>query len=179
VTAGQRVLINGAGGAVGGRAVRLAKQAGAYVIATAGPHSTRRVTDAGADEVIDHMTADVVATVSRPVDVVLTLAPVEPAQLDALLCLIRPGGVLVNTIVRMPAPTDETRGVRGIDLFVHSDAEQLSHLADLIDRGELRSRPPAECRWPSCHPCTPTPPPVHCPAARSSRPAPDAHRIGL
>lgn len=99
LTAGQRVLINGAGGAVGGFAVQLAKQAGAYVIATAGPRSSQRVTAAGADEVIDHTAADVVTAVSQPVDVVLNLAPVEPAQLDALLGLIRPGGVLVNTTV--------------------------------------------------------------------------------
>ncbi|WP_371641789.1 NADP-dependent oxidoreductase [Streptomyces mirabilis] len=138
LTAGQRVLVNGAGGAVGGYAVQLAKQAGAFVIATAGPRNSRRVTAAGADEVIDHTTADVAAAVSQPVDVVLNLAPVEPAQLDALLGLIRPGGVLVNTTVWMPAPSDEERGVRGIDLFVHSDAEQLSHLAELIDGGELR-----------------------------------------
>lgn len=138
LTAGQRVLVNGAGGAVGGYAVQLAKQAGAFVIATAGPRSSRRVTAAGADEVIDHTTADVAAAVSEPVDVVLNLAPVEPAQLDALLGLIRPGGVLVNTTVWMPAPSDEERGVRGIDLFVRSDAEQLSHLAELIDGGELR-----------------------------------------
>jgi len=138
LTAGQRVLINGAGGAVGGYAVQLAKQAGAHVIATAGPHSSRRVTAAGADEVIDHTTADVVAAVSEPVDVVLNLAPVEPVQLAALLGLIRPGGVLVNTTVWMPAPTDEERGVRGIDLFVRSDAEQLAHLVELIDGGELR-----------------------------------------
>jgi len=44
----------------------------------------------------------------------------------------------VNTTVWMPAPTDEERGVRGIDLFVRSDAEQLSHLVELIDGGELR-----------------------------------------
>ena len=43
LTAGQRVLINGAGGGVGGYAVQLAKHAGAYVIATAGPHSSDRV----------------------------------------------------------------------------------------------------------------------------------------
>ncbi|MER7840964.1 NADP-dependent oxidoreductase [Streptomyces sp. NPDC096040] len=138
LTAGQRVLINGAGGAVGDFAVQLARQAGAYVIATASPRSSRRVTAAGANEVVDHTAADVVAAVSRPVDIVLNLAPVEPAQLAALLGLIRPGGVLVNTTVWMPAPTDEERGVRGIDLFVRSDAEQLSHLVELIDRGELR-----------------------------------------
>ena len=39
LTAGQRVLINGAGGAVGGYAVQLAKRAGAHVIATASPRS--------------------------------------------------------------------------------------------------------------------------------------------
>ena len=138
LSAGQRVLINGAGGAVGGYAVQLARQAGAHVIATAGPRSSQRVTAAGADEVIDHTAADVVAAVSQAVDVVLNLAPVEPAQLAALLGLIRPGGVLVNTTVWMPAPSDEERGVRGIDLFVRSDAEQLSHLVELVDGGELR-----------------------------------------
>ena len=137
LTAGQRVLINGAGGAVGGYAVQLAKNAGAYVIATASPRSRDRVKAAGADEVIDHTTTAVDAATS-PVDVVLNLAPIEPAQLAALLDLIRPGGVLVNTTVWMPAPSDEQRDVRGIDLFVRSDAQQLAHLVELTDRGELR-----------------------------------------
>jgi NADPH:quinone reductase-like Zn-dependent oxidoreductase len=44
----------------------------------------------------------------------------------------------VNTTVWMPAPSDEERGVRGIDLFVRSDAGQLSQLVGLIDAGELR-----------------------------------------
>jgi NADPH:quinone reductase-like Zn-dependent oxidoreductase len=137
LTAGQRVLINGAGGAVGGYAVQLAKNAGAYVIATASPKSSDRVKADGADEVIDH-TATSVTAATDPVDVVLNLAPIEPAQLAALLDQIRPGGVLVNTTVWMPAPSDEERGIRGIDLYVRSDAQQLSHLVELIDRGELR-----------------------------------------
>jgi NADPH:quinone reductase-like Zn-dependent oxidoreductase len=40
--------------------------------------------------------------------------------------------------VWVPAPTDEERSVRGIGLFVRSDAEHLSHLVKLIDGGELR-----------------------------------------
>jgi NADPH:quinone reductase-like Zn-dependent oxidoreductase len=108
---GQRALINGAGGAVGGYAVQLAKNAGAYVIATASPSSGDRVKAAGADEVIDHTTTAVIAAAAS-VDVVLNLAPIEPAQLAALLDLIRPGGVLVNTTV--------------------------SRLVALIDSGELR-----------------------------------------
>jgi NADPH:quinone reductase-like Zn-dependent oxidoreductase len=138
LTAGQRVLINGAGGAVGGYAVQLAKNAGAHVIATASPRSTEAVTSAGADEVIDHTTTGVTAAVTEPVDIALNLAPVAPAELAALITLVRPGGVVVNTTVWMPAPGDEERDVRGIDLFVRSDADQLAQLVALIDRGELR-----------------------------------------
>ncbi|MGW4526230.1 NADP-dependent oxidoreductase [Amycolatopsis sp. NPDC004378] len=138
LTAGQRVLINGAGGAVGGYAVQLAKSAGAHVIATAGPRSGDAVKAAGADEVVDHTTTGVTAAVTEPVDVVLNLAPVDPAALAALVTLVRPGGVVVNTTVWMPAPADEARGVRGIDLFVRSDAGQLAKLVASVDRGELR-----------------------------------------
>jgi len=137
LAAGQRVLINGAGGAVGGYAVQLAKNAGAYVIATAGPHSSDRAKAAGADEVIDHTTA-AVTSATASVDVALNLAPISPAQLGALLNLVRAGGVLVNTTVWMPAPSDEQRGVRGVDLFVRSDAAQLAHLVTLADSGRLR-----------------------------------------
>ena len=136
--AGQRVLVNGAGGPVGGYAVQLAKGAGAHVIATASPRSAEAVRTAGADEVVDHTTTTVSAAVTEPVDVVLNLAPIDPEQLTALVTLIRPGGVLVNTTVWMPAPSDEERGVRGIDLFVRSDADQLSRLVALVDSGELR-----------------------------------------
>jgi len=138
LTAGQRVLINGAGGAVGGYAVQLATNAGAHVIATAGPGSSRRVHASGADQVIDHTTADVTTAVTEPVDVVLNLAPVDPAQLGALVGLIRDGGTLVNTTVWMPAPADDKRGVRGIDLFVRSDAQQLAQLVTEVDAGRLR-----------------------------------------
>ncbi|MFI5844092.1 NADP-dependent oxidoreductase [Catenuloplanes sp. NPDC051500] len=138
LTAGQRVLINGAGGAVGGYAVQLAKEAGAQVIATAGPRSADRVKAAGADQIIDHTSTDVAAAVTEPVDLVINLAPVAPEQLAALVTLIRDGGALVNTTVWMPAPSDEARGVRGINLFVRSDADQLADLAARVGTGELR-----------------------------------------
>ncbi|KUN33301.1 NADPH:quinone reductase [Streptomyces longwoodensis] len=138
LVAGQRVLVNGAGGAVGGYAVQLAKNAGAHVIATAGPRSGDAVRSAGADEVVDHTTTDLAAAVTEPVDLALNLAPVDPAELAALLTLIKPGGVLVNTTVWMPAPSDEERGVRGVDLFVRSDAGLLAGLVASVDRGELR-----------------------------------------
>ena len=138
VAAGQRVLINGAGGAVGDYAVQLATRAGAHVIATASPRSSERVRTAGADEIIDHTSTTVAAAVSTPVDVLLNLAPIQPEELKALAALVRPGGVVVSTTVWMPAPADEQRGVRAVDVFVRSDAEQLSRLVALVDSGELR-----------------------------------------
>jgi len=136
LTAGQRVLINGAGGAVGGYAVQLAKRTGAHVIATASPRSSDRVESAGADEVIDHTTTKV--TVAEPVDVVLNLARIAPEELAAMVVLVRAGGVVVNTVPTISTPADEERGVRAVGVFVRSDAEQLSRLVGLVDRGELR-----------------------------------------
>src|SRR3954453_8570596 len=110
--AGQRVLINGAGGAVGGYAVQLAKRAGAHVIATASPRSSERVSSAGADEVIDH-TAPALP-VAEPVDVLVNLARISPEALAALAALVRPGGVVVNTVPTIPTPADAERGVRAV-----------------------------------------------------------------
>src|SRR4051794_34632570 len=135
LTAGQRVLINGAGGAVGDYAVQLAKRAGAHVIATASPRSAERVRAAGADELIDHTATEV--TVTEPVDVLLNLARIAPEALVALVGLVAPGGVVVNSVPTIPTPADEARGVRGVGVFVRSDAEQLSQLAALVDSGEL------------------------------------------
>ncbi|MFI1990608.1 NADP-dependent oxidoreductase [Actinoplanes sp. NPDC020271] len=137
LTAGQRLLINGAGGVVGGYAVQLAKNAGAYVIATTGAGSAEQAEAAGADEIHGPGLPEL----AEPVDVVLNLAPVDPEQLAATAGLIRDGGVAVNTTVWMPAPTDEARGVRGINLFFHPDAEQLTQLVTLLDSGVLRLGP--------------------------------------
>ena len=134
---GQRILVNGASGAVGGYAVQLAKATGAHVIATGGAGSREHLTARGADEVIDHTTTDLSTAAIEPVDVLLNLAPITPEQFSALSTLVADGGVIVNTTVWMPAPSDEERGVRGIDLYVRSDADQLSELVARVDRGEL------------------------------------------
>ena len=132
---GQRVLINGAGGGVGSYAVQLAKDAGAYVIAIASARSIDRVKAAGADEIIDHTAARV--TVSEPVDVLLNLARISPEELDALAAHVNDGGAVVNSVPMIPTPSDEARSVRGIGVFVRSDAQQLAHLVELVDGGQL------------------------------------------
>src|SRR5262247_4037692 len=54
LTAGQEVLVHGAGGVTGGLLVALAALRGAQVIATAGPAGRPRVTALGARHVIDY-----------------------------------------------------------------------------------------------------------------------------
>lgn len=134
--AGQRILINGAGGSVGGFAVRLAKAAGAAVIATASPRSSDKVRAGGADEVVDHTATSIHDAVTEPVDVVLNLAPGSPAQQSDLLGLVRPGGVFVTTVPPGPDAADEA-DLRAVTMFVRSDAGQLAGIVAKIDAGEL------------------------------------------
>src|SRR5262245_13037892 len=136
VRAGQRVLVNGAGGAVGGYAVQLAKRAGAEVVATASPRSAERVRAAGADQLIDHTATSVIEAVTGPLDVVLNLARVTPDELAALTALLRPGGVVLSTTT--PAAGDDARNVRGVNVYVRGNAGQLANLVALVDAGELR-----------------------------------------
>jgi len=137
LTAGQRLLVVGAGGAVGSYAVQLAKRAGAYVIATASPRSRDQVVAAGADEVIDHTESTVLDSVTAPVDVLLNLAPIAEGEFAALVALVRDGGVVVATTAWMTTPGDDDRGVRGVGVFVRADAAQLALLVSLVDSGEL------------------------------------------
>lgn len=134
---GQRLLISGAGGAVGGYAIQLAKRAGAYVIATASPRSIDAVTGAGADQVIDHTASTVLDSVTEQVDVLLNLAPISPDDFAALVPLVRDGGIVVATTAWMTTPGDDERGVRTAGVFVEAKADELGRLVALVDGGEL------------------------------------------
>ena len=138
LTDGQRILISGAGGSVGGYAVQLAKAAGAHVIAVGSPRSSGHLRDLGADEVVDRTSADITGAVGAPVDVLLNLAPISADDLASLTTLVRDGGVVVNTVPGTPSPGDEGRGVRAEGVFVRSDAGQLAELVARVERGELR-----------------------------------------
>lgn len=134
---GQRLLITGAGGAVGGYAIQLAKRAGAHVIATASPRSRASVEAAGADEVVDHTSSSVLGAVIEPVDVLLNLAPISPEEFASLVALVRDGGIVVATTAWMTTPGDDSRGVRTAGVFVQADAGELRQLVSLVDSGEL------------------------------------------
>jgi NADPH:quinone reductase-like Zn-dependent oxidoreductase len=141
---GQSVLIDGAGGAVGGYAVQLAAAAGATVTAIAGTRSLDRVRSYGAERTVDY-TATPIATAlaGQRFDVVLHLAPVSvdltptsPEEIARLLDLVSDGGAFVSTTTA--GPEDPGRGVRTVRVFVRSDAAQLGELVTRVDAGTLQ-----------------------------------------
>ena len=136
VKPGTSVLINGAGGAVGGYAVQLAGQAGAAVTATASPSSAGRVRAYGADQVIDYTATPLPQAVAgQRFDVVLNLVRTSPEETAALADLTADGGAFV--ITTGPAP-DPGRGVRAVQMTARSDAAQLGGLVARVDAGDLR-----------------------------------------
>jgi len=94
VTAGQTVLIIGAGGGVGSFAVQIAKALGAEVTAVEGPTKLGLVRSIGADHVIDYKREDFSRMDTR-YDVILDIAGNRP--LSELRRALKPKGILVIT----------------------------------------------------------------------------------
>lgn len=133
VGAGQRVLVTAAAGGVGHLAVQLARWAGAEVagVAPSGAHSF--VKGLGAYQVVDR-SADLAAETGRSFDVVVDASGDAG---DALVSLLRPGGVFVSVAA---AGVDRFRG-RGVvarTVVVHPEGRQLERVAGLLRSGELR-----------------------------------------
>jgi NADPH:quinone reductase-like Zn-dependent oxidoreductase len=141
---GQSILIDGAGGAVGGYAVQLAAQAGATVTATASARSRDRVRSYGANRIIDYTAAPVPQSLAgQRFDVVLHLAPTSPdlvptspEEIAQLVDLVADGGAFVSTTTS--GPEDAGRGVRTVRVFTRSDAAQLAELVARVDAGDLK-----------------------------------------
>ncbi|WP_212827179.1 NADP-dependent oxidoreductase [Polymorphospora rubra] len=147
VTPGQWVLVNGAGGGVGGFAVQLARYAGARVVATASPRSADAVRRLGADRVVDYTTTPLDDALPGPVDTVLNLVATSPERVAALLPLVRPGGVLVSITVAVEVPAGVP--VTASQFVARNDPAQLAELVKLVDAGAVRvdvaaSRPLAD-----------------------------------
>ncbi|MBG0565989.1 NADP-dependent oxidoreductase [Actinoplanes aureus] len=121
VTAGQRVLVNGAG-AIGRYAIQLARHAGAYVIAAATPRRVAAARAAGAHEV---------AAPAEPVDALIHLVPAPPAH----TALIKPGGVLVSATT--PADQLPAGPFRAVHFIVRNDTADLAALLGLVDAGAV------------------------------------------
>jgi NADPH:quinone reductase-like Zn-dependent oxidoreductase len=135
IHSGQRILIHGAAGALGGYAVQFAKRAGAEVFATAGGAHGDYVRSLGADHVIDYRT-ERFEDIARDIDLVLDYVGGE--VLDRSWQVLTATGAIVGTsspeiLARTPA------GRRGLWFINRPDAALLDKLAADVANGTLTS----------------------------------------
>jgi len=133
--AGQKILIHGAAGGVGGFVVQFAKAAGATVFATASGASRQHVLDLGADLAIDRF-ADRFEDRVSDIDLVVDL--VGGDAIDRSWSLLADQGVIVSTAapdITQRAPA----GRRGLWFMMRPDATQLAQIAEAVAAGTLKS----------------------------------------
>lgn len=135
---GQRVLIHGAAGGVGHYAVQIARHIGAYVIATSSAENKEFVESLGANEHIDYKTQRF-EEVAKDVDFVLDT--VSPENSERSLSLLRKGGTLITTNGLSDATKEKAkaRGIFALQMYVQSAGEDMQHIAQLLEEGEVRS----------------------------------------
>ena len=133
---GQRVLIHGAAGAVGGIMVQMAKALGAYVTGTASGAGLELAKSLGADEVIDYKNEDFTQLV-KDVDLVIDLAGGE-TQVKSFGA-VKKGGKLLSAV--MP-PSQELAQQYGITAqFISSDPshKKLEFGTKLVEEGKIKT----------------------------------------
>jgi NADPH:quinone reductase-like Zn-dependent oxidoreductase len=132
---GARVLIHGAGGAVGFWLVQMAVAAKADVIATASGPDLDVVRDLGAGRAIDFR-SDRFEDAAGTVDVVFDLVGGETQARS--WAVLRPGGRLVSTAHPPDEALAKAAGAQGAFIFTAPDGQMLGDIARQIDQGTLR-----------------------------------------
>ena len=132
---GQTALVAGAAGGVGHLAVQLAKHAGARVIGTGSSRSRDFVLGLGADEYVDYTLQDVVEAVNGA-DVVFDTVGGETTA--SLVGAVAEGGIIVTIASAPPTEGAAQRAARAELLISRTDADQLAHVAAVVEAGDVR-----------------------------------------
>jgi NADPH:quinone reductase-like Zn-dependent oxidoreductase len=135
--AGLTVLIHGAAGNVGAYAVQLAHRAGLRSIATAGAKDIDYVRSLGADKVLDYHTQRFEDEV-RDIDAVLDLVGGETQARS--FQVLRRGGKLISAVSQPDQQRAKDHAITAAFFLVEVTTERLCRIAELIDRGELKTR---------------------------------------
>lgn len=131
---GERILIHGGAGGVGIFAIQLAKLHGAHVTTTVSARNRDFVSSLGADHVIDYKKSRFEESAGE-MDVVFDTVGGE--TLARSWGVLKPGGRMVTVVSEEANPTDPR--VRKAFFIVEPIEKQLVEVADLLDRGKLRT----------------------------------------
>lgn len=138
-SSGERVLVAGASGGVGGFAVQLAALRGAHVIATALPDDADRLRELGAAEVVDYR-GDCAETVRsrypNGVDALIDVVNRGP-DFDAMTELLADGGRVATALQAADAEALAARGIAASNVMTQSDPADLSRLAEQVESKEI------------------------------------------
>lgn len=135
VKPGQRVLIHGGAGGVGGYAIQLAKAEGAFVATTTGPTHLSYAKGLGADQVLDYQREPFEHACGN-MDVVLDT--VGGVVQDKSYGVLKSGGMLVS-IAAPPDPTTALhKGVIAKWFFLEPDGQKLRALGRVFEDGLMR-----------------------------------------
>ena len=132
---GQRVLIHGGSGGVGGFAVQFAKAEGAYVYATASGDGIETTRGYGADEVIDYKSQKF-EDVAKDVDLVFDLIGGETQ--DRSFAVLRPGGALISTVQEPDKAKAAEKQLTAKRYMAEPNADHLKRIGELIDAGKVK-----------------------------------------
>lgn len=140
VKPGQKVLINGASGAVGSAAIQLAKYFGAIVTGVCSTANIDLVKSLGADHVIDY-TKEVFTANGEKYDIVFDT--VNKISFSGGLKLLNKSGLLILSSAGMSEMlmgfwTSTTSSRKVITGVIHHNADAINFLKKLMEAGELK-----------------------------------------
>jgi NADPH:quinone reductase-like Zn-dependent oxidoreductase len=141
VQSGQRVLINGASGAVGTAAVQLAKYFGAEVTGVCSTTKLELVRSLGADKVIDYRTEDFTKS-GQTYDVIFDA--VGKSSFSRCRNSLEPSGIYLATDPRLAVVlsmlwTSMIGSKKAIWALGPERAQDLEYLTELIEAGKLKA----------------------------------------
>ena len=132
---GQKILIHGGAGGIGGIAIQIAKHLGAYVATTVSTKNADYVKLLGADQIIDYKKQNFEEAVSG-FDAVLDLVGGDTYVRS--FKVLKKGGRIVSLLEQ---PREELRKQYGVEasvMFTQITTQRLAYLAKLVDQGDVK-----------------------------------------
>ncbi|GMT46828.1 MAG: alcohol dehydrogenase [bacterium] len=141
ISAGKKVLINGASGGVGTFAVQIAKASGAVVAGVCSSKNIELVQSLGADSVIDYTKKDFTED-SRTYDIIYDV--VANKSFSTCKKVLTTNGIYITTIpdpktIFQKLPTSLLPGKKSTFIMVKANSNDLDFIKDLIEAGKIKS----------------------------------------